>query len=194
MRRWWIFLGVLLLLAAAFLLLNFHAAVSNTQVKNNSSTASIGDEQPDAMQQRDPVTIAVIGEGPLVRSLQKKIEAEMRATGIGEVELVPELEAAYENPVMLIDLGKPGVTWTPFYGTSQFSVQVGYASNGETGSLTGAPFVQSNEHGPVLNMTAEFIVSDRSWGLLSHPGYYQILADELARRVSEAMKNLYLGS
>jgi hypothetical protein len=192
--RLWIFLGALVLLAAAFLLLNFHVAVSNTQVESNSGTASIGKELPDAMQQRDKITLAVVGQGPLVRSLQKAIEEEMDAAGLGDIELVPELDPAYDNPVMRIDVGKPGVTWTPFYATSQFSVAAGYGSNGDVTQISGPPHVFSSEEGPSVVMTAEFTVNGRSWGILSRPGYYQILADELARRISETMQNLYLGS
>ena len=48
-----------------------------------------------------------------------------------------------------------------------------------------------NQAGPVLHMYSEFKVSDRSWGLISRPGYYQSLADYLARQIVATMRDLY---
>jgi hypothetical protein len=51
----------------------------------------------------------------------------------------------------------------------------------------------SNEDGPALNMYGEYEVSDRSWGLISRPGYYQTLAEYLAREIVSTLKDLYRG-
>jgi hypothetical protein len=83
------------------------------------------------------------------------------------------------------------VFWTPFFATSSFSIQAGYASNGNTTFLGDTPTVMDNKDGPTLQMIAEFKVNDRSWGILSRPGYYEILAEWLAHQIVEAMKNLY---
>jgi hypothetical protein len=48
-----------------------------------------------------------------------------------------------------------------------------------------------NRDGPALNMWGEYKVSDRSWGLISRPGYHQILADYLAREIVTTLKDLY---
>jgi hypothetical protein len=186
-RRIGIILGGLAILTAAFLLLNFHMAVSNNRVDSSISTTSIGERLPDAMQHREKITIAVAGEGPLVSALQRALILKMRQAGIGNVELAQDFKPVYQNPVLLVTAGDQGVIWTPFFATSQFSIRAGYASNGDTTS----PLVYDNRNGPALNMSAEFEVNDRSWGILSRPGYYQILAESLAQTIVEATKNLY---
>jgi hypothetical protein len=177
------------ILAAAFLLLNFHMAVSNNQVESSISTTSIGDRLPDAMQHREKITIAVAGEGPLVDALRRELVLEMRQAGMENVKPAQELAPAYQNPVLLVTVGNPGAIWTPFFATSQFSIQAGYASNGD--ATFKEPLVYDNENGPALNMSAEFKVTDRSWGILSRPGYDQILAESLAKPIVDATKNLY---
>lgn len=190
--RWlWILLGGVVVLGAAFLLLNFHAAVSNTQSVKNSFTSSIGDGMPYAMQRRDKISIALIGESLLASALQKALAAEMQYAGIGDIELVQGLAPAYPNPVLVVKVVNPGLVWTPVLATSQFSIQVSYASNGDTSFIGEKPNTMDNKNGPALQMYGEFKVTDRSWGLISRPGYHQILADYLAKQIAAALKDVY---
>jgi hypothetical protein len=53
------------------------------------------------------------------------------------------------------------------------------------------PVIMDNRDGAALNMWGEYQVSDRSWGLISRPGYYQALADYLAREIVTTVKDLY---
>jgi hypothetical protein len=190
-RRLWIFVGVIAVLGAAFLFLDFRVAVSNTQSEKNVTTTGIGDGLPYAMQRRDKIVIAVVGEGSLVSALQKALAVEIQNSGLVEIEFAHELEPAYQNPVLIVQLGKPGLFWTPFFGNSQFSIQGGYASNGDATFMGDTPVTVDNKNGPALNMYGEFKVSDRSWGLISRPGYHHLLADYLARQIVAALKELY---
>jgi hypothetical protein len=198
-KRWlWIILGGLALLSAAFLLANFHAAMSTTRAEHNISTTSGGEGLPEAMQRREKISIVVEGEGPLARALRKAAPAALREAGLGEAELAQAVEGDYPNPALVIQTGhwrqsaSLGVLWTPFYASSEFTIQAGYASNGDAGFMDGTSTVVIGEDGPVLNMSAEYRVSDRSWGILSRPGYYDLLAEYTAKQVVESVKNLYL--
>ena len=88
-------------------------------------------------------------------------------------------------------MGKPALLWTPFFATSQFSIQAGYASNGDTTFMGETPNTIDNKDGPTLNMYAEYTVSDRSWGLISRLGYHQLLADYLAQQIVATLKDPY---
>ncbi len=193
-RRLWVLLGGIVVLSAAFLLLNFHLAASATQAEKSLTTTSMGDRLPDAMQRQDKISIALSGEGPLIGALRTALAAEMHEAGMGDFELVQGLETAYPNPVLAVNVGKPGLIWTPFFATSQFSLQAGYASNGDTTFMGKMPVTVDNIDGPTLHMFAEYKVSDRSWGLISRLGYHQILADYLARQIVAAVKDLYRAS
>ena len=190
-RRFWIILGGIIILSVAFLFLNFHAAISNTHFEKNISTTGMGDGLPDAMQRRDKISIALVGESPLAGALKQALKSEMRSAGIGESELVKGLETRYPNPVLVVKVGKPGMFWTPFFATSQFSIQVGYASSGDTTIMGEKPATLDSRNGPILSMYGEYKVNDRSWGLISRLGYHQILADYLAQQIVAAVKDLY---
>lgn len=190
-QKLWIFLGGIGFLFAAFLFLNFRVATSNTNSEKNITTTSIGDGLPDAMQRREKINLAFLGEDPLVVALQRALMVELNNAGLGDIELVQGNEPQYQTPVLVVKAGKPGLFWTPFFATSQFTIQTGYSSSGDTTLMDETPITISNQNGTSLAMYGEYKVSDRSWGLISRPGYYQILADYLARQIIAALKDLY---
>lgn len=187
----WLLLGAIALFCAAFLLLNFRAAMSNTQADMDNITTTSGDRLPDAMQQHEKISIALVGEGPLGSTLQKALVAEMEKAGIGEIELVKNLEPGIQSPVLVVKVDQPNIIWTPFFGTSHFRIEAGYASNGDTTFMEGMGNVYNSEDGLALHMSADYEIRDRSWGLISRPGYHQLLADYLAQQIVAAVKELY---
>ncbi|MGE5223622.1 MAG: hypothetical protein ACM3PY_14385 [Omnitrophica WOR_2 bacterium] len=190
-RRLWILLGAIVVLSAAFLFLNFHAAVSNTQSTNNSITTGIGEGMPYAMQRRDKISIALVEEGPLASALQKALAEKMNYAGMGDIEAVQGLKPVYPNPVLVVKVSEPGLLWTPLFATGRFAIQAGYSSGGDTTFMGETPGTIDNKNGPALMMHTEYKVSDRSWGLISRPGYHQILADYLAQQIVASLKDLY---
>jgi hypothetical protein len=191
-KRLWILLGGIVLISAAFLLLNFRVAVSNTRAEKLIFTTDMGDNMPVPMQRKDKISIVLVGEGRLVSALQKALTEQMDRAGMGETELVQELEPAYQNPVLVIKVGRPGPIWTPLFAMSQFSVHAGYASDGDSTFMEGVEETHTSiAKKDVANMYAEYEVNDRSWGLISFPGYHQFLADYLAQEIVTVLKGLY---
>ena len=192
-RKWQ--LGILLiaitLFSAAFLFLNFRIAASNTTSAINKSTTSIGEGLPYAMQRREKINLVLVGEGPLIAMLQHSMLVEMNNAGIGEIETMQDILPKYQSPVLVVKVGKPGLLWTPFFATSRFTIQAGYSSTGDTTLMEETPVTIDNREGPALNMYSEYKISDRSWGLISLPGYHQILADYLAQQIVATLKDLY---
>ncbi len=190
-KRIWILLGGFIVLGAAFLFLNFRAAWSSTQSEKNVINTGLGEGLPYAMQRREKISIALVGQGPLTPALQTALETEMRQAGIGEIELVRGLETSYSNPVLVVKVGQTRMLWTPFYATSQLSVQAGYSSTGDTTFMGESPATIDDRNGPTLTLYGQYKVSDRSWGLISRLGYHQLLADYLAQNIAAALKELY---
>ena len=190
-RRFQILLAGIALLFAAFWFLNFRLATSNTQFEKNITTTGIGEELPNAMQHREKINLALVGEGPLIAALEKALIFEMKSTGIRDIELVEGIESKYKNPVLIVKAGKSNLLWTPFFATSRFQVQAGYSSSGDTTFMGEIPIIIDNKDGPAINMYGECNISDRSWGLISRPGYHQILADYLAQQIVAIVKDLY---
>jgi hypothetical protein len=193
-KRLWILLGGLLLVSAAFLLLNFRVAVGNTQSLQMIMVTELEGNYPDRLQSDDKISMVLVGEGPLVRALQKALTEKMKDVGMGQMELEQELQPRYPNPVLVVKVGQPNPIWTPFFGVSQFSIQAGYATNGDTTFMAGLdktqPYIRSSDPS-VVNLYTEYEVSDRSFGLISRPGYNRYLAEYLAQEIVQALKNLY---
>ncbi len=191
-RRLWILLAGIVLISAAFLLINFRVAANNTRTEKLIFNMDMGDNMPVPMQRRDKISIVLVGKGPLVRALQKALTEQMDKAGMGEIELVQELEPVYQNPVLVVKVGKPNPIWTPFFAMSQFSIHAGYASDGDSTFMEGVEETHTSiAKKDVANMYAEYKVNDRSWGLISRPGYYQFLADYFAQEIVTVMKDLY---
>ena len=193
MKNWkiWILLGSIAFLLTAFLSFNFRIAASNTEAEKNITTTSIGEGLPYAMQRREKINLALVGEGPLIAALQNALIFEINNAGIGESEPAQGIEPKYPSPVLVVKLGSSKLLWTPFFATSQFTIQAGYSSGGNTTLIGETPVTIDNQEGPALNMYGEYKVRDSSWGLISRPGYYQIVADYLAQQIVAALKDLY---
>lgn len=190
----WILLGGIVLIGAAFLLLNFRAAASNTQTNKLTFTTDMGDNMPVSMQRKDKISMVLVGEGRLVSALRKALTEKLDKAGLGEVELVEALEPAYPNPVLVVKVGGSGPIWTPFFAISQFSVHAGYASDGDSTFMEGVEKTHTSiAKKDAANMYAEFEVNDRSLGLISRLGYHQYLADYLAQEIVTGLKDLYNG-
>lgn len=191
-KRLWILLGGLGLVSAAFLLLNFRVAVSNTQAEKLIFSMDMGDNMPVSMRQKEKISMVLVGEGPLVGALQKALTEEMDNAGMGEIEFLQELEPGYKHPVLIVKVGNPSPIWTPFFAMSQFSVHAGYASDGDSTFMDVAETTHTSvAKKDAANMYAELEVNDRSLGLISRSGYHQFLADYLAQEIVAALKDLY---
>jgi hypothetical protein len=193
-KRLWILLGAMLLLSPAFLLLSFRVAVSNTQAMQMIMVTELEGDYPDRLQEDDKISMVLVGEGPLVRALQKALTEQIDKAAMGQIELEQELESKYSNPVLVVKVDRLSPIWTPFFAMSQFSIQAGYATNGDTTFMDALdkthPYIRNSDPS-VVNLYTEYEVNDRSFGLLSRPGYHRYLADYLAREIVQALKNLY---
>jgi hypothetical protein len=188
----WILLGAVVLASAAFLFLNFRAAASNTRFQTLVTTTDMGEDIPAPIQRRDKISLVLVGKGALVGALKKALTQQLGEAGIGEIELVDELAPVYPNPVLVVKLVKPGAIWTPFFATSQFSVHAGYASDGDSTFMQGVEATHTSiGKAGVSNLYAEYDGTDRSFGLISRPGYQTYLADYLAGKIVTALKDLY---
>lgn len=191
-RRLFVLSAGIVLLSAAFLLLNFRLAVSNTRAEKLIATTDLGENVPLSMRRHDKISMVMVGEGPLVRALQKALTENMNEAGIAEIEVVQELEPVYQNPVLVVKVGKPGPIWTPFFAMSQFSVHAGYSSNGDYTFMEAVEETHTTVGKPeAATMYAELESSDWSLGLISRPGYHQYLADHFAQEIVTALKDLY---
>src|SRR5512138_3093061 len=110
-KRLWILLAGIVLISLAFLLLDFRVALSNTQTDKLTLTTDMGNNMPVSMQRKDKISVAMVGEGLLVDTLQKALKEKMNKDGMWEIELVQELEPVDQNPVLVVKVGRPSPIW-----------------------------------------------------------------------------------
>ena len=192
-QRLWILLASIVSFFVAFWWIDFRLAASHTQSEKNITTTSIGmeDQLPDAMQRRQTINLALTGEGPLVTALQKALMAEIKQARLGDIQLVEAIVPKYQGPVLVVKVGRPGSLWMPFFVTSRVTAQIGYSSSGDNTLLGKTSAYIDNRNGPAMMMYGEYQVNDRSWGVISRPGYYHMLADYLAQQIVATLKDLY---
>ena len=190
----WISLGGIVLISAAFQLLNFRITASNTQTTQRIMTTELEGNYPDYLQQKDKICLVIFGEVPLVTALQKALTEKMDKAGMGQFELEQGLKPKYPNPILVIKADKTSPFWTPLFAISHFSLQAGYATNGDPTFMDALDKTQPYIRNPDSSVTflyTEYEITDRSFGLISRPGYYQYLAEHLAQELVQALKNLY---
>lgn len=188
----WILLGGAVFLGLVFTLLNFRFAVGKIQSNNLIITSELGENKPVSMQRNNKISMVLVGEGPLARPLQKALKEKIDKTGIGEIELVQELEPAYQTPVLVVKLSRPSLIWTPFYSMGKFSIHAGYSSNGDSTFMEEVEKTHTSISTPdSVIMYAEYEVNDSSAGLISRPGYHYFLADYLAQEIVAGLEDLY---
>ena len=193
-KRFWFLPGGILLISAAFLFLNFRLASSDTQVMQSINTTKIDGHYPERLGADDKISFILTGEGPLASALQNALPGEMDKAGVGKLELVHKIEPGHPNPALVVKVGRPDLVWTPFFATSRFSIQAGYATDGDMSFMETLDKTQpyiSNPNPSVVDLYTEYDVSDRSFGLISRLGYQRYLATYLAGEIVNTLKNLY---
>lgn len=192
--RLWVLLGGIVLVSAAFLLLNFRLAASDTQAVQKIIATELKGGYPDRLQPTDKVSLVLVDEGALVGALQKALAEKWDKVRMGDLELAQELEPPYPNPVLVVNVDRPRLIWTPFFAMSQFSIHAGYATDGDPSFMEDLdktkPYIR-NPDPSVVDLYTENDVKDRSFGLISRLGYSQYLADYVAQEIVNTVKNLY---
>jgi hypothetical protein len=191
-----VLLGGIALIFSAFLLINFNFAVANTQANNTLVTMDSGNLM-DSPWRNQKINVVLIGDGALPRALRRALTEKMEKAGIGELEFVQDLETINPNPVLVVKADKSDTIWTPFFAQSQSSILAGYDSNGDS-SFIEVNFAsmeekytssRSPDSSNFYTFFADYEINDRSFGLISRPGYQQFLADHFAEEIIAALKD-----
>ena len=187
-------LAGIVLICAAFQFLNFRITASNTQTTQSIMTTELAGNYPNRLEQNDKICLVMFGEVPLATALQKALTEQIDKAGMGQFVLEQGLKPKYPNPILVIKAGKTSLIWTPFFAISNFSLHAGYATNGDPTFMDvldkTQPYIR-NPDSSVSLLYTEYEIMDRSFGLISRPGYYRYLAEHFAQELVQALKNLY---
>lgn len=178
----WFSLGIIVVLCAALLSVNFHMARSETQT--NVTTASSrwpsgASLPPQTVQYR------VEGDDPLTAALREALPQKL-------INAQPAAETAV--PQLIIRIDQAQINWTPVYGRADLTLGAAFSSNGDFAFMETEPtYFQFNSDedagaGYIVQSSSQISLTDQSTGLLSRPGYNQLLADKLAEEINKVMQ------
>lgn len=189
-----VFLVVLLvILAAAFLLLEFRLMRAQMAVDSESETFAFsvsGDERPLPLEQDLDLCVQAPQEleDELVEALREALKTNPY---VRDVRLQGEPMVAAEDSVLVVTMDEPSVLfWSPFYTRSVITARVAYASDGEVDWIDQEPVVfESTEapEEPVVRVRTTHEFEGNAYGLISGPGYAAYLVGELATQINGSL-------
>ncbi|MCA9874210.1 MAG: hypothetical protein KC441_11165 [Anaerolineales bacterium] len=177
-----IVVGLCMVLLALFLGADFHMANSETQTNVTTASSRWPSETslpPQTVQYR------VEGDDLLAMALRQALAGQLSNAELAEGTAVPQL---------IVRIDQERTNWTPVYGRAEIVVTAAFSSNGDFAFMETEPtHFQFNEGddagtGHLVQALAEISLTDRSGGLLSRPGYRQLLAEKLAQEVDKALQ------
>lgn len=187
-RTWAAIIAALILIILAFNFLNFRAAQSATEVNHSLSTYRAGETPPDSMAPGFTINVAIRGEpaiaAALTDALQEQLEAQPNVGGVTPLSLDRARDRG--EPLLVVDLISDRL-WTPLYARTTLTAQLFFAYDGDAPWPLDEPVVF--DVSPAVKADGEFIVTDRTMGLISRPGYHHHLAHSLASDIAAALHN-----
>lgn len=180
----WLGLGFLVLLCVLSLGLtlvaNFHMANSATQtrVTTASSRHPTGASLPP-----QPVQFQVEGDDPLAAALREALAGQL-----GDAEAA----AATAVPHLIVRIDRAALNWMPISGRADIAITAAFSSNGDFAFMETEPthfqFNGGDDAGIIVQASSEINLTDETTGLLSRPGYRQLLAEALAAEIDKALQ------
>lgn len=185
-RRFTALLAVVALIAIIATVL-FGANVRLTQSRTETSTTTAASRQPTgATVTSQTVHYQVKGDSPLARELAAEL-----ATTLADAQ-----PADSNEPLnLVVELEESRVQWTPFVSRATMVLLAGFSTNGDFAFLDARPFAfrsapeaAATPDAGVVQAAIEITLSDRSTGLMSRPGYTDLVAESLAVALEDALQ------
>lgn len=181
-------IAALILIILAFNFLNFRAAQSATEVNHTLNTYRTGQRLPDSMAPGFTLNVAIRGEPAIVEALTEALQEQLEAQpNVGTAtSLALDRAQVRGEPVLLADLTSDRL-WTPVYARATLNAQIYYAYDGDAPWPLDKPVVF--DVSPAIKSDGEFVVTDRTMGLISKPAYHRHLAQSLASDIAAALQD-----
>lgn len=187
-RRALVIAGLIVLLAAALLLVDFRLMHGQFNAEHMVSTIAFGREGQQQIVLGQDVDLYFQGTDLFTRSMVRPfIHALEQNPAVGEVHLLEGLPQKADHPVMVVRVDQSNLLWLLVYGRAQIKLHMSYATNGEVDWMDDK--VVASLPGPYSKwISGEFTGSDNSFGLISLPGYTGYLGQQFGEKIGGAIQ------
>jgi hypothetical protein len=186
-RAFIVLIVLVIVFVEIFLLLDFHLLSGNANSSSQVSTYDLGMEEVNQFPMNPNLDLYVLGNSRLESRLAKALPDALRGNIIANtIEISDGTPQASENSVLVIEVTKPSMLWTPFYGQADIEFTVAYASDGEVDWIDeqSVDLIES----PVFRLRGDYQMSANVYGLMSLPGFRSYLADKLAEQIGSSLR------
>lgn len=177
-------IALLLLVAAvvAFVFLDFHIAKSATNTSHNRSRAS--SSVPENYQPAGSMLyIAPAKNDPLSRSLAEAVFHQAASSSYFSPVLLNTLPKGDQYPVVLVAVKEETFFWTPFYALSSVKTEFAFSNFSALPDIASEQtlILPANGEQPAIHSKGDAMQQDRSFGLISLPGYRNLVIEMAAK-------------
>jgi hypothetical protein len=185
--------GLVILLAAAFLLVSFRLISSRTATNSTVAASRGGDTGPSWNFSPETTGLYVGAEERMAQALRERVKRLLQSQEhMGKFTSLNAPADQMDIPQLYVQVKPVTHVWTPVYAHSEYELVIAYASNGDIPFRDDATphFVYMDDQ-PVLQFQGKISLTDNSWGLMSLPGYRDYLADQLAGQVQKTLQQQF---
>jgi hypothetical protein len=187
----WMVIAGVVVAAALFLLADFRLIRSKTNSEYTSSSIAFNNPEGNAqLPQHQSLDIYILGQDRISRQLARVLPRILEINPyVGEINILdgPPVDAL--DSVLVIEPIENDLFWTPVYGSSDMDVQYYYASDGKVGWM-GDEVLESEPGEYTKRISGTLSESDRSFGVLSLPGYSRFLAESMGLNINTSLENV----
>lgn len=192
----WVLLLAVLLLPGIFLALDFKAAFSTATDDAQVATISFGEGYAEGT----PLVIFVQASDNLTEPLRRALFNRVGTLTLGTLTPFSTM-ALTETPAsdpgsaaLVVVVDRRAYIWTPVYATANLSVRVAFASDGRVDWNQLGEIDTVVQASPVVRISGDLEIRDRSLGLISHPGYRSHIAGQISDKVVESINTAFFSS
>ncbi len=187
-----IVVALIALVVCALAVIFLDIRIMKSQLASDSTTASSKSGDSTAKWEFSPIStgLYVVPGGSLTRHLETEIlQAAKNQGGIGRVDVLTTTTEQASFPLLVIEVKKQDIFWTPIYARASLDVEVAYATNGDVTFRHGevVRFSSSGEI-PTFRYKDSYAIADVSWGIISSAGYQNYLASQVAQKVMDSFR------
>ncbi len=108
---------------------------------------------------------------------------------VGEVSMINRMADRLDLPVLYIEMIPVRHFWSPVYASSEYQMNVSYATNGDVSFRNqAAPHFVMGGNPAALQFKAMVTLTDTSTGLISTLGYQDYLVEKMVTLVQETLQ------